>query len=309
MRAKGTNVSWTLPASCLGVEGDSTSSPWRAGVWEGQVDGADTAGCLSPVLALGISAFLSAPWHASMPVLAFILLRPHREKAAVFQNEVWCDCSCILHPVFWPFLHSCFLHPANHGRIEVPQGGHPSWGSHSKLVKSSEKASFLLFWQQGGRKQSPTTGRLALQLWQSSDGPFCRSSHPLSSCLICLHPTMTAGENGWDQEGKHPNLSWHSSFRLGRTTVKGAAFLHSMPLKGWDWQQDSVLSVFLSEEPCLLCHQSLSKGPLSEEAQCYKNSTLVSGWKEKQAMVLSPFPFFFLKIPEIKKTTHIFTQQ
>ena len=42
------------------------------------------------------------------------------------------------------------------------------------------------------------------------------------------------------------------------------------------------------------------EGPLSEEAQCYKNSTLISGGKEKQAMVFffSLFPFFFsLKHP------------
>lgn len=68
----------------------------------------------------------------------------------------------------WLFLHSCFLHPASHGRIEVPigtvlfqrwcgtsQGGLSSWVSHSKLVISSEEASFCFSDSMGAGSRVP----------------------------------------------------------------------------------------------------------------------------------------------------------
>lgn len=68
-----------------------------------------------------------------------------------------------------------------------------------------------------GRNGPPGSAALAkqwwviLQIWPST---------PFSSRLVCLYPTTTAEENAQDRGGKRPNPRWHSSFRLGRTTVR-----------------------------------------------------------------------------------------
>lgn len=258
------------------------------------------------------SVFLPAPWHASMPVLAFMLLRPHRKKAAVFQNEAWCDCSCVLHPVFVTFLAFLLPPPSKswqdrgtnrHGAIpemvRYLTGRTFQLGVTLKAGHIIRRGFILLFWQHGGRKQSPTRGRLALQLWQRSDGPFCRSSHPHSSCLICQCPTMSAGENGWDLEGKHPNPSWHSSFRLGRTTVKEQPFCIQCHWK--DGTGNRTLCCLYFFQKSLVCCATGLWGRAFE-----RGSTVLQEFhpdlgrkgKASHGIFLFPFSFFFsLKHP------------
>lgn len=253
----------------------------------------------------------------------FHIAQTTQEKRQLF-SEMKCGVTAAVFFIqyLWPFLHSCFLHPASHGRIEVPigmvlfqrccgtsQGGHPSWVSHSagQIIR---RGFILLFWQQGGRKQSPRMGRLALQLWQSSDGPFCRSSHPLSSCLICLCPTMTAGENGWDREGKHPNPSWHSSFRLGRTTVKEQPFCIQCHWKDGTGNR-TLCCLYFFQKSLVCCATSLWVKGLWVRKH---SSTRIPPWsrderKSRPGYFSFPFSFFFLKTTEIKEATHIFTQQ
>lgn len=99
------------------------------------------------------------------------------KKAAVFRNEVWCDCSCILHPVFVTFL--AFLLPPprkswqdrgtnRHGAIPEmlryltgrtsQLGVTLSWSNHQKRLHSA----FLAAGGQEAESQNGTPGSAAL---------------------------------------------------------------------------------------------------------------------------------------------------